>query len=135
MCTRARNGLLRLNRTGRLQTEPMQKPGVSERVGVAAERLPESAWWLDSSGAVFAGAKAVSAAVSTALGTQLPMRIYRMPGVGSVEEATQALLEEVRENDMVITLGAGNVYRAGEMLVELLQERGGDSETSEATAQ
>ena len=50
--------------------------------------------------------------------------------VGSVEEATQALLEETRENDMVITLGAGNVYRAGENLVELLQERGGKSEAS-----
>jgi hypothetical protein len=34
---------------------------------------------------------------------------------------------------MVITLGAGNVYRAGEKLVELLKERGGKSE--EATAQ
>ena len=48
--------------------------------------------------------------------------------VGSVEDATQALLEEVREGDMVITLGAGNVYRAGEQLVELLKERGGKDE-------
>ncbi|HEX8354891.1 MAG TPA: UDP-N-acetylmuramate--L-alanine ligase [Pyrinomonadaceae bacterium] len=42
---------------------------------------------------------------------------------GSVEDATRALLEEVREGDMVITLGAGNVYRAGEQLVELLKDR------------
>jgi UDP-N-acetylmuramate--alanine ligase len=54
---------------------------------------------------------------------------------GSVEDATRALLEEVHEGDMVITLGAGHVYRAGERLVELLRERGGKSETSEATAQ
>ena len=46
--------------------------------------------------------------------------------------ATRALLEEVRDGDMVITLGAGNVYRAGERLVELLRERGG---ATEATAQ
>jgi UDP-N-acetylmuramate--alanine ligase len=52
--------------------------------------------------------------------------------VGSVDDATQALLNEVHENDMVITLGAGNVYRAGEQLVELLKEREGKSE---ATAQ
>src|SRR5687767_745964 len=52
--------------------------------------------------------------------------------VGSVEDATRALLDEVRDGDMVITLGAGNVYRAGERLVELLQERGGQAE---ATAQ
>jgi UDP-N-acetylmuramate--alanine ligase len=43
--------------------------------------------------------------------------------VGSIEEATRALLEEVRPNDMVITLGAGNVYRVGERLPELLKER------------
>jgi UDP-N-acetylmuramate--alanine ligase len=42
---------------------------------------------------------------------------------GSLEEATRALLEEVRPDDMVITLGAGNVYRVGDRLVELLQER------------
>jgi UDP-N-acetylmuramate--alanine ligase len=43
--------------------------------------------------------------------------------VGTIEEATQALLEEVRPNDMVITLGAGNVYRVGERLSELLKSR------------
>ena len=43
--------------------------------------------------------------------------------VGSVEEATRALLEEVREGDMVITLGAGNVYRVSEELPGLLKER------------
>lgn len=87
VCTRARNLLLRLNRTGRLRTEPMQKPGVSERLGIATERLPESSWWLDSSGAVFAGAEGMNAALSTALGTQLPLRIYRIPGIGPVQEA------------------------------------------------
>jgi UDP-N-acetylmuramate--alanine ligase len=43
--------------------------------------------------------------------------------VGNLEEATRALLEELRPNDMVITLGAGNVYRVGERLPELLKER------------
>lgn len=87
VCTRARNGLLRLNRTGRLRTEPMQKQGVSERLGIAPERLLESSWWLDSSGAVFAGAEAMNAALSTALGTQLPLCIYRVPGISVVQEA------------------------------------------------
>ncbi len=40
---------------------------------------------------------------------------------GGVETAAGALLEEVRAGDMVITLGAGNVYRAGEELVESLR--------------
>jgi predicted DCC family thiol-disulfide oxidoreductase YuxK len=86
MCTRARNRLLRLNRTGRLHTEPMQKPGTAELLGVEDEQLMKSSWWLDSSGEVFAGAKAVNAAVSTALGARLPLRIYDLPGVGPVQE-------------------------------------------------
>lgn len=51
--------------------------------------------------------------------------------VGSVDEATRALLEEARDNDMVITLGAGNVYRVGESLVELLKERESGSKEGE----
>jgi predicted DCC family thiol-disulfide oxidoreductase YuxK len=86
MCTRARNGLLRVNRTGRLRTEPMQKPGMSERLGIEAHRLPESSWWLDTSGAVFSGAEAMNAALSTALGTRLPLLIYRVPGIGAIQE-------------------------------------------------
>jgi UDP-N-acetylmuramate--alanine ligase len=52
--------------------------------------------------------------------------------VGTIEEATQALLNEVRPGDMVITLGAGNVYRVGDRLPELLRER---EEKSEAKGQ
>jgi predicted DCC family thiol-disulfide oxidoreductase YuxK len=85
MCTRARNFLLRIDRAGRLRTEPFQQPGMAQRLGVAAERLPEAAWWLDSSGAVFAGAKAMNAALSTALGTTLPLWIYRLPGFGAIQ--------------------------------------------------
>lgn len=96
MCTRARNGLLRLNRTGRLRTEPMQKPGISERLGVAPERLPESSWWLDSSGAVFAGAEAMNAALSAAVGTRLPLMIYRVRGIGPVQEITYRWVAEHR---------------------------------------
>jgi predicted DCC family thiol-disulfide oxidoreductase YuxK len=86
MCTRARNRLLRLNRTGRLRTEPLQKPGTAELLDVDPEQLMKSAWWLDSSGEVFAGAKAVNAAVSSALGTRLPLRIYGLPVMSWVQE-------------------------------------------------
>ncbi|MDT5351072.1 MAG: hypothetical protein QOH91_4359 [Mycobacterium sp.] len=85
MCTRACNRLARLNRTGQLQIEPFQAPGMAERLGVPTDRLSESAWWLDSSGAVFAGAKAMNAALAAALGTSLPLWIYRLPGVGAAQ--------------------------------------------------
>jgi hypothetical protein len=45
MCTRVVNRLARLNRTGQLQIEPLQAPGIAERLGVPNDRLPESAWW------------------------------------------------------------------------------------------
>jgi predicted DCC family thiol-disulfide oxidoreductase YuxK len=85
MCTRVCNRLARIDRAGHLQIEPFQSPGMAERLRVPADRLSESAWWLDSSGAVFAGAKAVNAALSAALGTSLPLWIYRIPGVGAVQ--------------------------------------------------
>jgi len=43
--------------------------------------------------------------------------------VGPLEDAAKILADEVRAGDVVITLGAGNVYRAGERLLELLRER------------
>ena len=46
----------------------------------------ESVWWLGSDGEVCAGAKAANAAVSAALGTRVPLRIYGIPGVGAVQE-------------------------------------------------
>lgn len=43
--------------------------------------------------------------------------------IGPLEAAAGILLDEARPGDMVITLGAGNVYRAGEQLLDLLRAR------------
>ncbi|MBV8929713.1 MAG: DUF393 domain-containing protein [Mycobacteriaceae bacterium] len=87
MCTRSRNFLVRLDRTGQLDTLPLQRPGTAERLGVPASRLLESVRWLDASGQVYAGAEACNAALSAALGTRLPMMLYRIPLIGAIEEA------------------------------------------------
>ncbi|BBX02458.1 thiol-disulfide oxidoreductase [Mycolicibacterium moriokaense] len=87
MCTRARDFLVRHNRTGDLETEPLQAPSVAERLGVPEDRLLDSVRWLDQSGAVYSGAEAANAAVSVALGTRLPILIYRIPGIRQAEEA------------------------------------------------
>jgi predicted DCC family thiol-disulfide oxidoreductase YuxK len=87
MCTRSRNLLLRMDRTGNLQTEALQSPGAAQRLGIAPTSLLESVRWLDSSGAVYSGAEAANAALSAAIGTRIPLVIYRIPGVGFIEEA------------------------------------------------
>jgi predicted DCC family thiol-disulfide oxidoreductase YuxK len=86
MCTRSRNFLVRLDRTGNVRTEPLQGAGVAERLGIAPSQLLDSVRWLDSSGAVYSGAEAVNAALSAALGTRLPLLTYRIPGVRQVQE-------------------------------------------------
>ena len=87
MCTRSRDFLIKLNRTGDLHTEPLQRAGTAERLGVSPDQLMERIWWLDSSGQVYGGAEAANAAVSAALGTGFPLLVYRIPGMRSVQEA------------------------------------------------
>ncbi|HEY9304120.1 MAG TPA: DUF393 domain-containing protein [Mycobacterium sp.] len=87
MCTRSVELLNRLDRTGRLQTEPLQSPGTTQRLGISPSELLDSVRWLDSSGAVYSGAKAANAALSAAIGTRIPLGIYRIPGIGFIEEA------------------------------------------------
>ena len=87
MCTRSVYFILKLDRTGGLRTEPLQSDGVAERLGIPASRLMESVQWLDSSGDVYAGAEAANAAMSAALGTRLPLMIYRIPGIRSLQNA------------------------------------------------
>ena len=87
MCTRSRNLLLRLNRTGELQTEPLQTMGAAERLRILPTQLLDSVRWLDSSGVVYSGAEATNAALSAAVGTNLPLMLYRMPGVRFIEDA------------------------------------------------
>jgi predicted DCC family thiol-disulfide oxidoreductase YuxK len=87
MCTRSRDFLLKMDRTGNLQTEALQSPGTAERLGIAPASLLDSVRWLDSTGAVYSGAEAANAAFSAAIGTRIPLAIYRIPGIRSVEEA------------------------------------------------
>ena len=87
MCTRSRDLLLKLNRTRDVQTEPLQAAGVVDRLGIEPSQLLESVRWLDSSGAVYSGAEAANAAVSAALGTRIPLMLYRLPGIRSLQEA------------------------------------------------
>jgi predicted DCC family thiol-disulfide oxidoreductase YuxK len=87
MCTRSVELLDRLDRMGKLQSEPLQSPGTAQRLGISLSELLDSVRWLDSSGDVYSGAEAANAALSAAIGSRIPLRLYRLPGVGYIEEA------------------------------------------------
>jgi predicted DCC family thiol-disulfide oxidoreductase YuxK len=86
MCTRSRDLLLRMDRAGKLHTEVLQSPGAAQRLGIEPASLLESVRWLDSSGAVYSGAEAANAAFSAAIGTRIPLAIYRIPGIRYIED-------------------------------------------------
>jgi predicted DCC family thiol-disulfide oxidoreductase YuxK len=87
MCTRSRDLLLSWDRTGNVKTEALQSPGTAKRLGIAPASLLDSVRWLDSTGAIYSGAEAANAAFSAAIGTRIPLAVYRIPGIRTVEEA------------------------------------------------
>lgn len=87
MCTRSVDSMVRRQRTGELEVAPFQKPGTAERLGVDVDTMVEAAWWRDSSGAVYRGAEAVNAALGVGLGSRIPLRLYRFPGVRQLQDA------------------------------------------------
>lgn len=42
----------------------------------------------------------------------------------SLDDLVEALYQEARPGDMIFTMGAGSIYRAGERLVQLIREKG-----------
>jgi predicted DCC family thiol-disulfide oxidoreductase YuxK len=87
MCTRSVYLLVKHDRTGKVETEPLQSPDVAVRLGIPQDQLLDAMRWLDASGAVYTGAEAWAAAWSVALGTRLPLLIYRIPGIRFIQNA------------------------------------------------
>jgi predicted DCC family thiol-disulfide oxidoreductase YuxK len=86
-CTRSRDVLVRLDRRHRVSTVPLQASRVPEHAGVSREELAASVYWLDDDGSRCRGAEAANAALSAALGTAVPLRVYRIPGMRQVQDA------------------------------------------------
>ncbi|WP_238981420.1 thiol-disulfide oxidoreductase DCC family protein [Williamsia herbipolensis] len=92
MCTRARDLLERMNRTGDVRLEPLQAPDCAQRLSAALgrplddEELMASIWWLGDDGAVVSAAQAAAVASSVATGVSIPRMLYRVPGLGPLSE-------------------------------------------------
>lgn len=78
--------LARVDRHSRIDLVPFQHPGVVEATGIPAEELMTAIWWVGADGTRYRAAEAVNAALSAVLGNRLPLWLYRLPGIRSVQE-------------------------------------------------
>jgi predicted DCC family thiol-disulfide oxidoreductase YuxK len=76
-CTRTLGWIRLLDRKRLIETAPYQRSGVPERLGISRERCAASVQWQGTDGSRAEGAAAVNAALSFALATSWPERIYR----------------------------------------------------------
>lgn len=75
-CTRSVHWLKRLDRHDRVEAVPLQSPGAPASIGTTEEQCSQAVQWLGSDGRRHSAAAAVNAALSAALGTRLPLRLY-----------------------------------------------------------
>ncbi|NLV79138.1 MAG: DUF393 domain-containing protein [Rhodococcus sp.] len=86
-CVRCVHLLRRLDRRGRVRATALQEPGAPARFGLRVDEALEQAWAVDSDGRTHAGAGAIDAALAGALGTRLPLHVYRIPGIHALQDA------------------------------------------------
>ncbi|NMI01280.1 DCC1-like thiol-disulfide oxidoreductase family protein [Pseudonocardia acidicola] len=76
-CTRSLGWLRLLDTRRRIATVPYQRPDAPAAVGASPEDCAAAVRWKGADGTAAAGAAAVNAALSAALDTDLPLRVYR----------------------------------------------------------
>jgi predicted DCC family thiol-disulfide oxidoreductase YuxK len=90
-CTRSVRWVRRLDRHDRVTPRASQAPGVLADVGLTGEQAAAAVWAVDDeTGARHRGAAAANAALGAALGTGVPLRLYRLPGVRPLQDRAYA---------------------------------------------
>jgi predicted DCC family thiol-disulfide oxidoreductase YuxK len=97
-CTRCVDWLTRLGRRRRVPPVAFQLPGVPELYGLTAAECAAAAWAVDADGTRHRGAAAANAALSAALGTTLPLRLYRVGPVGRLQDRAYAWVARNRRH-------------------------------------
>ena len=93
-CMRALGWLQRLDRKHLIEALPYQRPGVAESIGATPSECAESVQWRGPDSVRLEGAAAVNAALGTAVGTGLPLKLYRH--TAPVQERLYRLVAENR---------------------------------------
>lgn len=81
-----------LDRHRRVTAVPFQRAGVPEAHGLSHAECEQAAWAIATlpEPVRYRGAAAVNAALTVSLGTSLPLRVYRLPGVRRLQDAVYA---------------------------------------------
>jgi hypothetical protein len=87
-----------LDRYHRVRAVPFQKRGVPEGVGLTLAECAQSAWAITPSGKRFAGAAAVNVALGVALGTSVPLVVYRLALIHKVQDCLYAWVVAHRQH-------------------------------------
>jgi len=87
-----------LDRQHRVRAVPFQKRGVPEAAGLTLAECKRSAWAITPSGKRFAAAAAVNLALAVALGTPLPLVVYRLPLIQQVQDSLYACVAAHRQH-------------------------------------
>ena len=90
-CTRAIEGIRRLDKHGLLTIVAWQEPGILESTGLTHEDVKSAAWFIEGSKR-YRGAAAINHAISSALGFGLLTQVYNLPGIRQLEDFVYAYI-------------------------------------------
>ena len=102
-CTRSVAWIERLDRRHRVRMLACQATDVAATHGLTEADCNAAAWAFAPDGRVYRGAAAVNAALAAALGTALPLRIYGLPFVHSVQDAVYGWIARNRRRFRGVT--------------------------------
>ena len=85
-----------LDRNRRVTAVPFQKTGVPASVGLTLEECKASAWAIAPDGRRYRAAEAVNASVACALGTEVPLLVYYLPGIRHLQDFIYSLIASNR---------------------------------------
>lgn len=95
-CTRTARLIRAFDRRGRVTIVPFQKPGEPERHGLTVAQCENSVWAITPDGFTYHAAAAANLTVAVALGSPLPLWLYAIPGVETVQEAAYRVIARNR---------------------------------------
>ena len=85
-----------LDRLHRVKLVPFQQTATITAMGLSLEQCEQAAWAVSADGRPFRGAAAINAALAAALGVDLPLRVYNMPGIRRLQDRLYVLVANNR---------------------------------------